>query len=215
MSPWPIVVVPLIAAAAWRARAVDGSGAIAGLLVGTAIAVGAGWGGLAMLATLLVLGTALSQRHHRRRDALQVFSNGGVAAIAALACEWGVPGCGHAVAGALGAALSDTLSGELGARLGGRPRAMLLGPPMATGADGGMSILGTLVGVAGAFAVPAVGALLGTVPWGGVAWISLAGMAGNLADSLLGLLVQRHLGTRGNDWTNLVATACGAAIALA
>jgi uncharacterized membrane protein len=40
-------------------------------------------------------------------------------------------------------------------------------------------------------------------------------MAGNVADSILGVCVQPHLGARGNDWTNLLATACGGALGAA
>jgi uncharacterized membrane protein len=42
-----------------------------------------------------------------------------------------------------------------------------------------------------------------------------AGFLGNLADSVVGLAVQKRLGPRGNDWTNLLATGIAALAAVA
>ena len=47
-----------------------------------------------------------------------------------------------------------------------------------------------------------------------LAAVAVAGLLGNLADSALGLKLQPRLGPLGNDWTNLLATACGAAAAV-
>ena len=44
--------------------------------------------------------------------------------------------------------------------------------------------------------------------------VAVAGFLGNLADSALGLWLQPRLGRLGNDWTNLLATASGAAAAV-
>ncbi len=204
---WPLLVVPLIAGSAFVMRAVTLSGAIAGCAAGAAIAIGSGWAGIAMLATLLVVGTLCSARTSRRRDAFQVLGNGAVAGAGAL--------LGHPLltAGALAAALSDSLSSELGKRFAGRPRALLLGRVMAPGDDGGMTLLGTLFGVAGALLIPLAGWAAGgpSSLW----TIAAAGLAGNLADSVFGLVAQRFCGPRGNDLTNLVATAVGGMTALA
>jgi uncharacterized membrane protein len=183
--------------------------------VGGLIAAGAGWAGLAMLGTLLLLGTLVSSRARRGRDALQVLCNGGVAAVAALVAGLGHPWGWVAAAGALGAALSDTVSGELGRRWGGRPRALLLGRTLEAGADGGMSWTGTALGILAAPLVPAAGLVAGApfAPAQGVA-ITAAALAGNVLDSVLGLTLQPALGPRGNDWTNLLATLAGAALAV-
>ncbi|MHC4223921.1 MAG: DUF92 domain-containing protein [Planctomycetota bacterium] len=206
-------MVPLIAAVALVSRAVTLSGAIAGIVTGAAIAFGAGWSGLAMLAVLLGVGTLASARSSRRRDAFQVFCNGGVAALAALAAGFGAAWGMAAMAGALAAALSDTVAGELGARWGGAPRALLLGPSLPKGADGGMSWTGTALGAVSALLVPAAGLACGATLdlW----TIAAAGLAGNLLDSLVGLGLQPRLGKRGNDWTNLFASSAGAALAAA
>jgi uncharacterized membrane protein len=211
----PLLVVPVIALTALRARAVSSGGALAGGLVGGLIAAGTGWPGLAMLATLLLLGTLVSSRSRRGRDALQVLCNGGAASVAALAAGLGHPWGWAAAAGGLSAALSDTVSGELGRRWGGRPRALLLGRALRVGADGGMSWAGTGLGAAAALMVPAVGQIAGA-PFGIAQGLSIgaAGLVGNLLDSVLGLTLQPRLGTRGNDWTNLIATLGGAGLAV-
>jgi uncharacterized membrane protein len=209
----PLLVVPLVAVIALGTPAVTLSGAIAGIATGAAIAVGAGWSGLAMLAVLLGVGTLASSRSSRRRDAFQVFCNGGVAALAALAAGLGAAWGMAAMAGALAASLSDTVAGELGARWGGPPRALLLGPSLPKGADGGMSWTGTALGAVAALLVPAAGLASGAILdlW----MVAAAGLAGNLLDSLMGLVLQPRLGKRGNDWTNLFASLSGAALAAA
>jgi uncharacterized protein (TIGR00297 family) len=200
----PLYVVPVIAALAFGAGAVDLGGAVAGALVGAAMAEGAGWGGIAMLLSFVLLGTAASPRRERRRDAVQVLCNGGAAAVAALL------GSVAGAAGALAAALSDTLSGEVGKRWGGPARRLLAGRRVATGSDGGMTLLGTAAGAAAAFVVPAAGIAAGSLRPSHLLPVAAAGFLGNLADSLLGAWVQPRLGRRGNDAVNLLATAAGA-----
>jgi len=204
---WPLTVVPLIALAAYRTRAVDRGGMLCGLCLGALVATGLGWAGIAMLGTMLVLGTLASPRGARNRDWLQVASNGAMAAAAGGAALCGAGWGFVAAAGALSAALSDTVSGELGRRLAANPRLMLVGPVVPAGTDGGMSFQGTLLGLLAAPLVPLAG---GGFDPRSLVLLGLAGFCGNLCDSLVGLRIQSRLGRRGNDWTNLVATVCGA-----
>jgi len=204
-----LLVVPVVAVAAFLLGAVDLLGAAAGCATGAALAWRAGWGGVAMLFTFVLLGTAASPRRERKRDALQVLCNGGAAALLALL------GNVRGAAGALAAGLSDTLSGELGKRFGGVPRKLLLGPVSARGADGGMTLVGTAAGAAATFLVPLVGIACGTLRPRDLWAVAAAGFAGNLLDSALGLVLQPRLGRRGNDWTNLLATAAAGGLASA
>jgi uncharacterized protein (TIGR00297 family) len=169
-----------------------------------------------MLLLFVTGGTAASARAHRGRGPMQALCNGAVAASGALCALAGARWGGALAAAALATAFSDTVSGEIGRRFGGTPRRLLVGARVAPGADGGMSVLGTAAGALCALALPASGALAGA-PWDGRAMVLLAaaGMAGNVADSILGVCVQPHLGARGNDWTNLLATACGGALGAA
>ena len=206
---WALLPVPVMAILSWRLRAVTVDGAIAGLGVGLLLSWGLGWAGFAILLTMVGLGTVLSERSGRSRDAWQVLCNGGVAAA------FGVFGAGAAAAGALGAALSDTTSSELGRRFGGTPRRLLFGDPVQAGADGGMSLAATVLGVLFSWPVPLVAWALGAIPDFAVAsGVAAAAMTGNLVDSVLGAAVQRRLGRRGNDLVNAAATTTGALVAL-
>lgn len=207
----PLLLVAACAALAFMTGATRGSGTWSGVVVGTATAWGLGWRGIAMLATLLVVGTAVTARARRGRGALQVLANGGVAAAAALFAAAGHRWGEAAFSGALAAALSDTVAGEVGQRLGRKPRTLLFGPPCPPGCDGGMTWIGTAAGVLAALLVPAAGLLPASL----FACVAVAGFLGNLLDSALGRYVQPRLGPHGNDVTNLLATAFGALLAAA
>ncbi len=207
----PLAVVPAIAIVAALTRAMTPAGAAAGAAIALPLAFGLGWAGVAMLATLLIVGTLVSDRTARRRSPWQAAGNGAVAAVAAIS---GAPWAMMAAAGALATALADTAASELGHRFGGVPRALLFGRRMEPGADGGMSLVGTLAAAIAACLVPvAAWATAGTD--GDAFWmIAVAGFSGHVVDSVIGLFVQPKLGSRGNDWTNLLATASGAAMAV-
>ncbi|MDH3592239.1 MAG: DUF92 domain-containing protein [Planctomycetota bacterium] len=215
MDGWgPIACVLAAAAVSVATRAMTVRGAAMGVPVGLALAWGLGWPGFTMLLAFVLVGTVLSRASARRRGPLQALCNGAVAAAAGIAAIAGFEHAAVVAAAAIATALSDTLAGEVGQR-SGRPRLLLFGPRVARGADGGMTLLGTAAGAVAAPLVPLVGRLFGA-PFSGndVAWIACAAFLGNLADSVIGAFVQPHLGRSGNDWTNLLATAVGAAIAI-
>lgn len=195
-----------------------------------------------------------------RRDLGQALANGGVAAaLCVLGALWpdtawpdagGWEASGPAtrwVAGALGAlaaACADTWATEVGAAAPGQPRLVTTGRPVPPGTSGAVSAVGLAAAAAGALFTAALG-------WG-AGWAAgaalpadlfwapaVGGLAGSLADSLLGATVQgaflcpvcgthteraRHCGVRavrvrgwpwlGNDLVNALATAAGAAVSL-
>lgn len=245
-----------VALLALRARALSRSGAAAAMVVGT-LAAAAGWRWAALLIVFFLSSSALSRwradakarrtagivEKGGRRDAWQVLANGGVFAVAALgqlalphATGWWLAG-----AGALAAAAGDTWATEIGTLEGGTPRSLLTWRPLPVGASGGVTLVGTLGGVAGALLI-ALLAAVGTAASRPVALAVLAGgVAGTLADSLLGATGQarrwcprcqvlteqsvhvcgtptRHAGGlrwMTNDVVNLLATVVGAAVAVA
>jgi uncharacterized protein (TIGR00297 family) len=111
------------------------------------------------------------------------------------------------MAAAVSSATSDTLSSELGTLYGRRYWNILTWQQGARGADGMVSLEGTLFGVLGAvlIAVP--------VGWQAQSWlaggvVAIAGIAGNWSDSLLGATLQRQ-GVLNNHtvnfWSSLIA----------
>ena len=164
----------------------------------------------------------------RGRSAAQIVANLGFAALMAeeLARIWisdalhMAPAFTHpqiAFAPALAAlaeAAADTVSSEIGQIIGGRPRLITTGRVAEAGANGAISLAGTLVGISAACVVAAIG----TVTLGGDAtlfWIAGGGAVfGLLLDSLLGATVEDR-GWLNNDAVNFLSTAGAAAGAIA
>jgi uncharacterized protein (TIGR00297 family) len=138
-------------------------------------------------------------RSHR-----QVLANGGVSAVAALVGSWA------AFAGALAAATADTWASEIGRHSRTPPRLITNWTRVPAGTDGGMTLLGTLGGIAGAGLIAGLSYVLGHH---GPRTVAVAGIAGMLVDSLLGATVQGKVSWMDNDAVNLAATLTGAACA--
>jgi uncharacterized protein (TIGR00297 family) len=159
---------------------------------------GTGWKGGAVLAAFFVSSNLVSRIGGRppaapldvksdRRDARQVYANGGVAALAAVAAPielrlW-------LVTAALAAAAADTWATVVGTRSGNSPRLLGMGHHVPSGTSGGVTLIGSAGGVLGALIVSASGVLvsgmLALLPVG-----ILIGLAGMLVDSALGALLQ-------------------------
>jgi len=212
-------------------------GVLAACVVGAAVAAGRGVAGLVLLGAFF-LSSSLLTPGGGRRAAIQVAANGGIAAAAAVLSRLG-SGWTLAFAGALAAAAADTWSTEIGARSSRPPRLVTSGRPVPPGTSGGVTWLGTAAGAAGAAFIAGVATLLGVVALRAAPWVAAAGVAGGVADSLLGATLQaryrcpacgatgeqpRHgCGTAAvlvggfrwmtNDSVNLAATLVGAAVA--
>lgn len=205
------LVARLVAMAGMRARALSGSGALAAASVGTVL-VGAGdwWTGL-LIVVFFVSSSALSRVRREtqpriraakggRRDAVQVFANGGIPMLLALAAGlaenpalWLI-----ATAGAIAGASADTWATEIGRTSMRAPRMITTWRHAPSGSSGAISTRGSLGALAGAGAI-GLTASIGTVTeW----WlpdrpvtsvmvsVTMAGFAGALADSVLGATVQ-------------------------
>ena len=218
-----LLVAGAIAALARRSRSLSTSGALAAIAVGTLCAA-AGWPWAALLIAFFVTSSLLSRlgapRKEARtegivakggeRDAVQVVANGGVFGIAALgsivAPWWGwMP----LAAGALAAATADTWGTEIGTLAASRPRSIISLRPVPPGTSGGVTIAGTAASVAGAAFIGVIALVLGWPP--AAAWGALVGgVAGSLADSVLGATVQaRRWCDRCDEGTERRVHSCG------
>lgn len=198
--------------------------ALLGGVIGLLVFKGGGYIGLAMLASFFILGSGATglglkkkasigatDENKGKRTPGQVMANGGVAAILG-AIAWYKPESAHIMqlmmAGSLAAATADTLSSELGTLLGSRFYNIITLKKDQPGLDGVVSIEGTLIGAIGA-AIIAVIYSIGHGWNSGFSWIILAGITGNLADSLLGATLERKQLT-GNNMVNFLNTLTGA-----
>ena len=200
-------------------------GSITGAVVGFIIFTGAGLTCFILLTFFFVVGSAATRfkrdskalmnagdTRHGRRTAAQVLANSGVAAILSLLNL----GATHVsiypflIAGSFAAATADTLSSELGTIYGRRFYNIITLKKDTLGLDGVISLEGTLIGVAGAFAVAVIYALF--YGWSIlVLFVIIAGFAGNLIDSVLGATLERK-GIMGNNVVNFLNTAVGAVV---
>jgi uncharacterized protein (TIGR00297 family) len=209
------------AAASALAKKLTTLAALTGFLVGCAVYAGDGYRGLVLLALFFVLGTAStswrkkdkleirgSATHQSTRNAAQVLANGGVAALAGL-LAFLLPHCKQlltlSLAASLASATADTLSAELGMVYGRRFFNILTGRRDIRGLDGVISIEGLILGTAGSAVIAAAY---------GRHWLIViaAGLAGNLADSVLGAVFERR-GLLGNDIVNFANTLIAAVFA--
>jgi len=179
----------------------------------------------------------------RSRDAWQVLANGGLFAVAAIG--WGVFGSWHAglfAFGALATAAADTWATEVGMALAATPVSLVTGRRVEPGTSGGVSAFGTAAAVGGAFVIALCAVVSFTVPFDvpRLEAVFVGGVAGALADSLLGATLQskrwcdvceawteRRVHTCGyrshhvkgirwmtNDLVNFIATAIGGVTAI-
>jgi uncharacterized protein (TIGR00297 family) len=236
-----------IAACALKRGSLSPSGALATVAVGTLTALGGGGSAFAALVVFFVSSSLLGKvgAPHKApiklkfsktdtRDALQVAANGAVATLCfGLAGITSNPIWHVAGLGSLAAATGDTWATELGTLSRSPPRSLLTGQPVPAGTSGAVSAAGMAATVAGA-------ALIGVMAghhalW----WVTLGGVLGALADSVVGATLQgayhcdrcdedceaerHHCGgptvwVRGykrvdNEVVNLAATATGAVCA--
>ncbi len=189
----------VIAIGAYRARSLSLDGAIAAFVVGTIVFGCTQWRGAAILLAFFVPSAILTRIGReskaqltgapaaKARNAWQVFANGGVAALCALAAlRFGTP-FDVAFAGAFAAASADTWGTEIGTLARGRTVSILTFRPIRTGLSGGITLQGSAATVGGALFVGAIAALAGFAP---LAAVTIGGIAGALLDSLLGASLQ-------------------------
>lgn len=202
----------LVAGAAYRKQSLSFSGMVAAVLMGT-IYFGAGnafWFGI--LLVFFISSSMLSRLHHDnkaeleltydktgRRDAGQVFANGGMGMLLVLLnAIYPLEIWGFLFIGVMATVTSDTWATEIGTLAKKPPRSVLTGKVLQAGTSGGVSLPGTLAAAAGGILIGAASWMLRAVSGmesHAFLLLVLAGLAGGLAgafaDSILGATVQR------------------------
>jgi uncharacterized protein (TIGR00297 family) len=202
-----LLVAAAIAWVARRAGSLSPSGAVAATVVGTAAAA-AGWRWGALLVLYFVTSTLLSRlgsaEKARRtsgvvekggsRDAIQVLANGGIFALCAMLAPVATSPVAAtltiAALGALAASTSDTWATEIGTLVGGRPRSLLTLQRVPHGTSGAVSLAGTLAMITGALFLAAAARALSLTS--AVVAVTVAGITGAVADSMLGATLQER-----------------------
>lgn len=143
----------------------------------------------------------------RGRNASQIVANLGVAGLFA-AVGWY-----EGSVAALAEAAADTVSSEIGQATGHPARLVTTGQAVPAGTDGGVTVVGTVAGLAAAAVVVAIGSGHHRLwPTQLITW--MAASAGLYLDSLLGATVERR-GWMGNDLVNFSSTLVAAVLASA
>ncbi|HEY3176268.1 MAG TPA: DUF92 domain-containing protein [Candidatus Polarisedimenticolia bacterium] len=234
---WGAAVNLLVSGAAWMARTVKTSGAIAGFLIGVIVYAFGGWQAYVILILFFVLASAatsvgyerkaakrIAQAEGGRRGARHAIANCGVPAFLAFLAATTVHTdlCMTALAAALATAVFDTVSSEIGQVYGKRPFLITTFRRVPPGTDGAVSMEGTLAGLSAAAVLAAASfglGMMGGIGWAGAIIVVVAAFIGTTAESYLGAL---SLGAAGdmlsridNEAMNFANTAVGALSAMA
>ncbi|HEX6430032.1 MAG TPA: DUF92 domain-containing protein [Niastella sp.] len=213
-------------AASIQFRKLTVTGALTGGCLAGLLYIGAGIGGIIMLAAFFMAGSAatafgrnkkeqlgIAEKNKGQRTAWQVLANGGVAGLAGL-LAWLHPEQSVlwqlTAAASLASASADTLSSELGSIFGKRFYNILTFKKDTCGLDGVVSVEGSLWGIAGSAMITII--YMTAYGYSTLAyWILLAGFTGNIADSILGASIERK-GWLQNDQVNLLNTLVAALV---
>lgn len=196
----------LVAVGAFAARALSASGAVATCLLAAVIYGLGGWMWTMPIVVFFVFSSALSFygrsmkadldsvfEKSSTRDHGQVGANGGIPG-AIMLLHYMMPSIDWypAYVGAIAAGTADTWGTEVGTMFRGRTITLAGFKDVPRGSNGGVSIAGSLAGIAGAAFVSGVAGQW-TLSWSTVLMGTLGGVSGGVVDSLLGSLAQaRH-----------------------
>jgi uncharacterized protein (TIGR00297 family) len=234
-----IIGLAALAAAAVYKKWLTQTGAAAALWMGCIFLVTGGWQVFAAPALFLVSGSLLSKLNNDNtephgRNAVQVFANGIVAATCLLLYGlFGQPLFFIAAIVSFCISMADSTSSELGRYFGGKTIDIINFKQVKSGLSGGISVAGTVAGLAGAALLALLTGLICNFSVMLILLIMIAGFCGMLADSVLGSWLQAKYQTAdgritekpepgallakgfawcGNDMVNILANAAVTAV---
>ncbi len=106
---------------------------------------------------------------------------------------------------------ADKFASELGV-FGGKPYSLLTGKKVTEGESGAVSVLGTIMSLAGGMVIGVGALILFSIEPIHALMIAFAGLVGSLVDSLVGILEAKGIGTKGT--TNFICALAGAIIGI-
>ena len=203
------LVAAILAIAAYRLKTITMNGAIAGVLVATAMLFAGGIPFFVLLFVFVATGgllsrlpnrnTSASADQHDSRTAVQILATTGCAGFAALLLP--MPGFSDPmwqrallaiIIATLATSFSDTLSAEFGSRYGGSPRKLLFGKIVEPGISGGVTLFGLAVGGVTALLFCRLATAMQILPSGSEGTLSLLAFLGNILDSIIGGTIQAN-----------------------
>jgi uncharacterized protein (TIGR00297 family) len=224
---WALGFTVAFAVSARLLRAVTSSGAFAGGVLALLLFIAGGPGAFATLIAVFLLTWMATRMGYRRkrqlgtaeersgRSAAQVIANIGIGAAAAVAglLTGHAPAWLVASAAALAEAAADTTSSEVGQALSESAYLVTDFRRVPVGKDGGISLIGTLVGIAAAVVVAAVAWAGRVIASHWLLPVAAAGVLGMFVDSFLGATLERRR-LLNNNAVNLLGTITAALFAL-
>jgi uncharacterized protein (TIGR00297 family) len=197
------VLALVIGAVGWKMRALAPSGAVATFLLALLLFGIGGWKWTVPILTFFVLSSILSYIGKQSkqeaegmfekgsiRDYGQVFANGGIAGIIALA-NFIFPSVNMypAFLGSIAAVTADTWGTEIGLASKRTPLLVTTWRPVEAGTNGGVTMSGLFAGLVGSSVIA-----LSALAWIDSLWllvpVVIAGVGGSFVDSLAGATVQ-------------------------
>ena len=223
-----LLVNGALARAGLWAGTVTATGALTGMLIGTLIVLGGGWGAWGVLMATFVAASMCTRMGQARKTAAGIAEERGGrrgpgnaianTGLAAWACVLAIGMTDPTLAllacvAALATAGSDTVASEIGKAYGRRTVQLTNLRRVPPGTTGAVSLEGTAAGIASAAGLATLGAWWGVVGWASVPVITVAATFASFIEGVLGATLEAR-GILNNDTLNFVNSAIGAGLAI-